>query len=151
MASPCRPRWRVWPSRSSSRAPCSYVQPRCYIRPFQETRFRLEADEWAEDKSSLRSFGSGPKAGRWRAAIAEFGQCRRTHELQALHRVVAVDLLHIELAHEVDGFLGDHLTGYHDWKAGRIGDDKTRRDQIRTVLQTAVDFGIVQAEILASR
>src|SRR5579863_10754883 len=83
-------------------------------------------------------------------AIAELGQCLRTHELQTLHGVVAVDLLHIELAHEVDGLLGDDLAGYHDRKTWRIGNDKTRGDQIGAVLQAAVDLRIAQADIIAS-
>src|SRR5580692_311321 len=87
----------------------------------------------------------------WLMAIAQFRQRFGPHELEALHRVVAVDLLHIELAHEVDRLLGDDLSGDHDREAWRIGNDEIRRNQIGAVLQAAVDLRIVEAEIFATR
>jgi len=41
----------------------------------------------------------------WRSP--SFRQGLRPYEFQAFLGVVAMDFLHIELAHEVDGFLGD--------------------------------------------
>src|SRR6478609_5330594 len=80
-------------------------------------------------------FRGGPKRRRL-TTVAKSRQGLRAHELQALHGVVAMDLLHIELAHEVDGFLSDDLSWHHDREAGRIRDDKARRDQVGAVLQT---------------
>ena len=74
-----------------------------------------------------------------------------THQLQPFHGVVAVDLLDIELAHEVDSLLRDHLARYHDREAGRIRNDKTGRDQFRTALQTSIDLGIRKTDKLATR
>src|ERR1700722_2766790 len=83
--------------------------------------------------------------------VAERRQRLGPHKFEALHRVVAVDLLHIELAHEVDRLLGDDLSGDHDREAWRIGNDEIRRNQIGAVLQAAVDLRIVEAEIFATR
>src|ERR1700733_834035 len=87
----------------------------------------------------------------WLMAIAQFRQSFGPHQLEALHRVVAMDLLHIELAHEVDRLLGDDLSGHHDGEAWWIGDDEIRRYQIGPVLQAAVDLRIVEAEIFTTR
>src|ERR1700722_8073693 len=62
----------------------------------------------------------------WLMAVTEFCQRFGPHKLEALYRVVAVDLLHIELAHEVDRLLGDDLSRHHDRKAWRIGDNEIR-------------------------
>ena len=88
----------------------------------------------------------GARLRRSRALRQRFG----THQLQALGRVVAVDLLHIELAHEVDRFLRDDLPGHHDREAGRIRNDEVGRDQIGTVLQAAVDLRIGQPDVFAA-
>src|SRR5262245_12181827 len=60
-----------------------------------------------------------------------------------------MDLLHIELAHEVDRFLCDHLAGHHDREARRIRDDEVRGDEIRTLFQSTVDFWIEKPDIVA--
>ena len=52
---------------------------------------------------------------------------------------VAVDFLHIELAHEVDGFLRNHLARHHDRKARRIGNHEVCRDG-RAALDPAIDL-----------
>src|SRR3954452_9719229 len=75
--------------------------------------------------------------------LSALRQCIGADELQALRRVVAVDLLHIELAHEVDGFLGNHLARHHDRKARRVRNDEVGRDQIRTILEAPVYLGVV--------
>src|ERR1700710_1873291 len=86
-----------------------------------------------------------------RMAIAEFCQRLWPHELQPFRGVVAMDLLDIELAHEVDGFLSDDLAGHHDREAGRIRNDETGRDQLRTILQAPIDLGVGQTNMLAPR
>ena len=70
------------------------------------------------------------------------------HELQPLGRVVTVDLLHIELAHEVDRFPCDHLAGDHDRETRRIRNDKVGGDEIRPLFQSTVDFGIGKTDML---
>ena len=72
-----------------------------------------------------------------------------THELQPLGRVVTVDFLHIELAHEVDRFLCDHLAGHHDREARRIRYDEVGGDQFRTLFQSTIDFGIGKPDMVA--
>src|SRR6478672_11610428 len=52
----------------------------------------------------------------------------RLDKFQAQGCLVAVDFLHIELAHEVDGLLRNDLARHHDWEAGRIRDHELRRD-----------------------
>src|SRR3954467_4555075 len=84
-----------------------------------------------------------------RLAIAEFGKCLRSHQLQPLRGVVAMDFLHIELAHEVDGLLGDDLAGHHDRETGRIRNDEACRYQLWSVLQPSVDLDIGEVDELA--
>src|SRR6266550_3018575 len=91
-------------------------------------------------------FRGGLASMRARMAITEFRQCLATHELQASFGVVAMDFLHIELAHEVDGFLGDDLPRHHDREARRIWDHEIGRYEIRPDLQATVDLGIGEAE-----
>ena len=62
-----------------------------------------------------------------------------------------MDFLHIELAHEIDGFLGDDLPRHHDREARRIRDHETGGDEVGAVFQATVDLGIAQRDILASR
>src|SRR5256885_10279289 len=62
-----------------------------------------------------------------------------------------MDFLHIELAHEVDGFLGDDLPRHHDREARRIRDHEIGRYEIRAALQATVDLGISKANIFAPR
>src|SRR5580693_8145118 len=73
------------------------------------------------------------------------------NELQSFRSLVTVDLLDIELAHEVDRFLCQYLAGHHDREAGRIGNDEIRRNQQWALLQSAIDFLIVQPDVLAAR
>src|SRR5882757_5702094 len=94
-------------------------------------------------------FRGGLASMRARMAITEFRQCLATHELQAPFGVVAMDFLHIELAHEVDGFLGNDLPRHHDREARRIRDHEISGDQLRTGLQASVDLGISEADIFA--
>ena len=58
-------------------------------------------------------------------------------EFQPALGLVAVDFLDIELAHEVDGLLRQHLSRHHDREARRIGDDEVGRDEVRAVLAAA--------------
>src|SRR5882762_10555444 len=88
---------------------------------------------------------------RARMAITEFRQSLWPHELQPFRGVVAMDFLDIELAHEVDGFLGNDLPRHHDREARRIRDHEISGDQLRTGLQATVDLGIGDAKIFASR
>src|SRR3954469_18604793 len=96
-------------------------------------------------------FSGGLDPVRTRMAIAKLRKSLRTHQLQTLSRVVAVDFLHIELAHEVDGFLGDDLARHHDRETRRIRDHETGGDEVGAVFQTTVDLGIAERDILASR
>src|SRR3954469_12919925 len=96
-------------------------------------------------------FSGGLDPVRTRMAIAKLRKSLRTHQLQTLSRVVAVDFLHIELAHEVDGFLGNDLARHHDREARRIRDHETGGDEIRTGLQPAVDLGVAKPDIFATR
>src|SRR5712675_2030454 len=88
---------------------------------------------------------------RARMAITEFRQSLWPHELQALHGVVAMDFLDIELAHEIDGFLRDDLARHHDREARRIRDHETGGDEVGPCLQATVDLGVRQADVFASR
>src|SRR6266481_7089779 len=88
---------------------------------------------------------------RARMAITEFRQSLWPHELQPFRGVVAMDFLDIELAHEVDGFLGDDLPRHHDREARRIRDHEIGGDEIRAALQASVDLGISEADIFAAR
>src|SRR5215831_9040209 len=63
----------------------------------------------------------------------------RLDELQAQRSLVAVDLLHIQLAHELDDPGADNLPRYHDREAGWIGDDEVGRHQLGAALQPLVD------------
>ena len=72
--------------------------------------------------------------------VTEFCQRFGPYEFQAFLGVVAMDFLHIELAHEVDGFLGDDLSRHHDREARGIRDHKIGGDQLRTGLQATVDL-----------
>src|ERR1700704_1623195 len=87
---------------------------------------------------------------RARMAITEFRQSLWPHELQPFRGVVAVDFLHIELAHEVDGFLGDDLPRHHDREARWIRDHETGGDEVGTGLQAMVDLGIGETEVFAT-
>src|SRR5712664_4990030 len=79
---------------------------------------------------------------RARIAITEFRQSLWPHELQALHGVVAMDFLDIELAHEIDGFLRDDLAGDHDREPGRIWNDEVGGNQLWPALQTSIDLRV---------
>src|SRR3954451_3738893 len=83
-------------------------------------------------------------------AVTELCQRFRAHQLQAFPGVVAMDFLDIELAHEIDGFLRDDLTGDHDRKTGRIWNNETGRDQLRPALDTPIDLCVRKADILAT-
>src|SRR6195256_4367041 len=95
-------------------------------------------------------FRGGLASMRARMAITEFRQCLATHELQAPFGVVAMDFLHSELAHEVDGFLGNDLPRHHDREARRIRDHETGGDEVGTGLQATVDLGIGETEVFAT-
>ncbi len=73
-------------------------------------------------------------------ALRFFDKADGLMQLQPALRLVAVDLLHIELAHEVDRLGGQHLARHHDREARRIGNDEIGRDEIRPVLQPLVDL-----------
>ena len=73
----------------------------------------------------------------------------RPDQFQALGRLVTVNLLHIELAHEVDGVLRQHLAGHHDREARRIGNDEVCRHQIRPLFESLVDLGAVERHVFA--
>src|SRR5215469_12322016 len=62
-----------------------------------------------------------------------------------------MDLLHIELAHEVDGFLRQHLTRDHDRETWRIGYHKTRRYQRRTISRSSINLLVAEPNVLATR
>src|ERR1700704_4929501 len=97
------------------------------------------------------SFRSSLDPVRARMAITEFRQSLWPHELQALHGVVAMDFLDIELAHEVDGFLRDDLSRHHDREARRIRNHEVGGDQFGAVLQAAIDLGVGEPNVFASR
>ena len=54
--------------------------------------------------------------------------------------VIAVNLFHVELAHEGDGICGDDLAGHHDREAGRIRNHKVCRHQLRAFLEPVVNL-----------
>src|SRR3954467_7072485 len=87
-------------------------------------------------------FRGGLDPVRTRMAIAKLRKSLRTHQLQTLSRVVAVDFLHIELAHEVDGFLGDDLARHHNREARRIRDHETGGDEVGPGLKATFDPGV---------
>src|SRR3984893_28367 len=93
-----------------------------------------------------RLFGGGLHPMGARMAVTEFRQRLGPYELQAFGCVVAMDFLHIELAHEVDGLLGDDLPRHHDRETRRIGDHEIGRDEIRAILQARVDVRIGGAD-----
>src|SRR5438093_13707593 len=68
-------------------------------------------------------------------------------QLQALPRVVAVDLLHVELAHERDDFLRNDLAGHHDRKARRVRDHELCRHELRALGQPVVDGLAVELHV----
>src|SRR5580704_16470825 len=111
------------------------------ITAAQQERFFLIRPTSLSGRSKLR---------RRRAAIAEFRQRLGAHEFQALHGIVAMDLLHIELTHEVDRLLGDDLSRHHDREAWRVWNDEARGNEVGTSLQTAIDLGIAEADIFAA-
>src|SRR4029078_5650552 len=81
-----------------------------------------------------------------RLRLADLCQGFDAYELQAFLGVVAMDFVHIELAHEVDGFLGDDLSWHHDREAGRVRNHETGGDEFRTSRQATIALGITQAE-----
>ena len=64
-------------------------------------------------------------------------------------RVVAVDLLDVELAHELDRVGLDHLARHHDREAGRVRNHEVRRHERRPLLDAPVDLGALEREVLA--
>ena len=76
------------------------------------------------------------------------GQRVGLQELEALPGVVAVDLLHVELAHERDDLLRDDLARHHDREAGRIRDHELRRDQLRALGEPLVDLLALELDVL---
>src|SRR3954462_7886073 len=99
---------------------------------------------WLATFQSL-SLGSGtPRRALWffnaAAATASSFQIRRLKQLQTKRCGEAVNFFDVELAHEVDRFLIDHLTGNHDRKPGRVGNHKVCRDQIGTLLEAPINF-----------
>src|SRR4051794_3935032 len=101
---------------------------------------------WLPPLCRIRSF----KFWLGRTAVGQLRQSLRTHQFQPLRGVVAMDLLHIELAHEVDGFLRDNLAGHHDRKAWRIRNDEVGGNQLRTVLQAPVNLRVRKADVFAT-
>src|SRR5438067_846036 len=85
-----------------------------------------------------------------RTAVGQLRQSLRTDEFQALRGVITMDLLHIELAHEINGFLRDDLAGHHDWKAGRIRNDESGGDQLRATHQAPIDLGVQKADVFTA-
>src|SRR5438034_3445092 len=72
----------------------------------------------------------------------------RFDEFQARGCVVAVDLLHIEFAHELNGLSCDNLTGNQDREAGGIGNHEVCRYGL-AALHQIVDLLAVQLDICA--
>src|SRR3982750_1936081 len=68
-------------------------------------------------------------------------------QLEAARGIVTVDLLDIELAHEVDCLAGDHLARHEDWKTGRIGNDEIGRYHSRAIFQPVIDFRARQTNV----
>src|SRR5687768_2176549 len=66
----------------------------------------------------------------WRVALPALAKYCGLEQLEPEGRVVPVDFLHVELAHELDGVRRDHLARHHDREAGRVGDHEGRRHQL---------------------
>src|SRR6476659_7007657 len=74
---------------------------------------------------------------------------RRLQQLQSQGSRKSVDLLHIQLAHEINSFWGNHLAGHHDRKTGRIWNNKVGGDKSRPFFETPVNFLIEKLQMLA--
>ena len=74
-----------------------------------------------------------------------------TDQLEPERGVVAVDLLHVELAHELDGVGLDHLSGHHDREARRVGDHEVapRPAAVRSASRSSI-FGLISLQVLAA-
>src|SRR4051794_30701540 len=59
--------------------------------------------------------------------FAALVQGLRLEQLQPERGVEAMDLLHVQLAHERDRLGVDHLPRHHDREAGRVRDHEVRR------------------------
>src|SRR5438270_5367196 len=91
-------------------------------------------------------FASNPTTtviGSFSSARAEF---LRFQNLQAGSCVVAVDLLHIEFAHELNGLSRDNLAGNQDREAGGIGNHEACRYRL-AALHQVVDLLAVQLDM----
>jgi len=60
-----------------------------------------------------------------------------------------VNLLYIELAHEINGFRGNHLAGHHDRKARRVWNNKIGGDKSRPFFKTTINLLIEKLQMLA--
>src|SRR5688500_10855351 len=73
------------------------------------------------------------------ARRAAIGQRGRGEQLETLGGAIAVDLLHVELAHEGDRLRRDDLRRDHARKARRVGDHEVCRHELGSVLEPVVD------------
>src|SRR5688572_24525601 len=113
-------------------------------RPPKSTR---KATRIVDSRSSWIAFTTTSLA----LARAMSGQRLRGDQLESLLGVIAVNLLHVELAHEGDRLGGNDLSGDHDREPGRVGNDEVGGDELGTVFQPLVDVGTGQLDDLAVR
>src|SRR5215813_1782812 len=97
-------------------------------------------------------------SGYWRSVAANQSSIasslrhegRGLDELEPAARVEAVDLLHVELAHEADGPGVEDLARHHDREPRRVGDHEARRDQVRSTHEPLVDLLAPERDVLTA-
>src|SRR5262245_14501665 len=97
-------------------------------------------------------------SGYWRSVAANQSSMtsslrhkgRGLDELEPAAGVEAVDLLHVELAHEADGAHVEHLARHHDRESRRVGDHEARGDQVRSAHEPLVDLLAPERDVLAA-
>src|SRR5438270_470075 len=77
------------------------------------------------------------RAASWRLCCF---QERWLQQLQSQSSRKSVNLLYVELAHEINSFRGNHLTGHHDREAGRIWNNKVGGDERRSFFKAAINL-----------
>src|SRR5690242_5785415 len=82
-------------------------------------------------------------------ATAQSLKIRWLEELQAECRREAVNLFHVQFAHEIDRFSIDQLAGNHNGESRGVGNHEVSGDQIGTFLEATIDFRTGELYVLA--